>query len=661
MRRSSILGVSALVWWLACIALLILAAALRLHLLGAQSFWNDEGNSYVQATRTVTEIAYHAGRDIHPPGYYWLLAGWRALTGDTEFALRAFSTFVSLITVAFAWTLGVRLYGRAAGVSAAVFVTLNTFSIYYAQEARMYALLALWSAASVWALIGLLKTGEHIHAEAGRLRRFAIMLAVFNAAGLYTQYSFVYVMLAQGILALLWLLGWTAKKNRAMMPFLLYVLANLLTIALFLPWLPTALQQITTWPNTGEVTPLMEAISVILNWLIVGITAQNASLAVAWLLLLFGLINRPRAGWWTLLVPVVWAVVSVSVFLAQGLFRENNLKFLLPAQIALSLWMGRGVWVLWNLDLSLTGDRRLGLMKYVPKVASLAGCVSLVSLLWAGIDPLYRDPVYQRADYRSMAAVIMAEARAGDVVILNGAGQAEVFNYYYQGDAEVFGLPAGLGGNDDTTRSEIEQVVANAARQGDVPFRKVFALFWGERERDPNRVVETVLDTMTYSVGDQWYGDVRLARWVQPVAVDEVQDVSLDVRFEDGTNTGITLVAAQVMAEQRPGGYVSVRLHWLNASDDPIVSRYKVFVQLLYPDGSLAAQHDGEPRGDLSPTTAWQLGMQVDDRHALQIPEESPSGEYTLIAGMYRLDAPNARLRLDQGADYVELARITLR
>jgi hypothetical protein len=373
------------------------------------------------------------------------------------------------------------------------------------------------------------------------------------------------------------------------------------------------------------------------------------------------LITRPRAGWWALLVPVVWAVVSVSVFLAQGLFRENNLKFLLPAQIAASLWMGRGVWVLWNLDLSLRRGRRSGLMKYVPKVASLAGCVSLVSLLWAGIDPLYHDPMYQRADYRMMAAVIAAEVRAGDVVILNGAGQAEVFNYYYQGDAEVYGLPTGPGGNVDTTRGEIERVIADATWQGELPFRQVFALFWGERERDPNRVVETVLDTMTYSLGDQWYGDVRLARWVQPTAVDEVQDVSLDVRFEDGAETSVILVAAQVMAEQRPGGYVSARLHWLNASDDPVVSRYKVFVQLLDPDGRLAAQHDGEPQGDSSPTTTWQSGVQVDDRHALQIPEGAPSGEYTLIAGMYRLDAPNARLRLDQGADYVELACITLR
>lgn len=77
---------SALAWrsspavqrWLAValvMGVLLLAMGLRWHLLGEQSLWHDEGNSYVQATRTPGEIAFHAARDIHPPGYYWLLAG----------------------------------------------------------------------------------------------------------------------------------------------------------------------------------------------------------------------------------------------------------------------------------------------------------------------------------------------------------------------------------------------------------------------------------------------------------------------------------------------------------------------------------------------------------------------------------------------------------
>src|SRR5215207_1492833 len=84
---------------IAC-AVILLAFALRFHLLGAQSLWHDEGNSYVQATRSFADIALNAGRDIHPPGYYWLLAIARAVWGESEFALRALSAFASVITVA---------------------------------------------------------------------------------------------------------------------------------------------------------------------------------------------------------------------------------------------------------------------------------------------------------------------------------------------------------------------------------------------------------------------------------------------------------------------------------------------------------------------------------------------------------------------------------
>ncbi|MCW0209087.1 MAG: glycosyltransferase family 39 protein, partial [Achromobacter sp.] len=107
-----------------------------------QSFWNDEGSSYVQATRSFAEIAANAALDIHPPGYYWLLGGWRLLAGTSEFALRALSVFASLLSIAFAAALGRRLFGWGAALSAALLIALNTFSIYYAQEARMYALLA---------------------------------------------------------------------------------------------------------------------------------------------------------------------------------------------------------------------------------------------------------------------------------------------------------------------------------------------------------------------------------------------------------------------------------------------------------------------------------------------------------------------------------------
>ncbi|MCA9905201.1 MAG: hypothetical protein KC547_15200, partial [Anaerolineae bacterium] len=387
-----------------------------------------------------------------------------------------------------------------------------------------------------------------------------------------------------------------------------------------------------------------------LNWLIFGITSQNASLAVAWLLLLFGLIRIRRGQTWMTLLPVVWVLLSIVLFLTQGLFRPNNLKFLLPAQIGIALWLGRGVWVLWQ-GLSL-GDARLNRLKWLPtawiaRLAAIAAALTLVFALYQGLEPLYHDPAYQRADYRAIAARAAAELSPNDVIILNGPNQAEVFDYYYDGVASVYGLPPGLGGNDAQTLAETQAALTGA--------QAIYAIFWGDAERDPNHVVELTLDHQAYLVDDTWYGDVRLARYLLPGDMS-VRD--LDVSFEQGirligvrwSDAGTTLA---------PGDAVLVALEW--RAETVQTRQYKVFVQLLYPDGTLATQHDGEPVGNSLPTTAWQLGEIIEDHHALYIPTDAPAGDYTLIVGLYAVDPPYERLLTSEGEDHVEIAQITVR
>ena len=135
------------------VMILLIAFALRVHDIGGQSLWHDEGNTYVQTTRTFADSAENASRDIHPPLYYWVITVWTRFMGDSEVGLRSLSLFASLITVAITYALGKRLFGVIPALLAMTFISLNTFSIYYAQEARMYALLAMVSAGSMWAFV----------------------------------------------------------------------------------------------------------------------------------------------------------------------------------------------------------------------------------------------------------------------------------------------------------------------------------------------------------------------------------------------------------------------------------------------------------------------------------------------------------------------------
>jgi hypothetical protein len=79
-----------------------------------------------------------------------------------------------------------------------------------------------------------------------------------------------------------------------------------------------------------------------------------------------------------------------------------------------------------------------------------------------------------------------------------------------------------------------------------------------------------------------------------------------------------------------------VTLYWLALR--AISQDFKAFVHLLGPDGSVIAQHDGDPAGGYTPTTRWRPGEIIVDRHFLPLPEELPAAEYGLRAGLYQVD-----------------------
>jgi uncharacterized membrane protein len=311
---------------------------------------------------------------------------------ETEFALRIVATFASVLSIAFTFTIGRLLYSAGAGLIAALFVGLNTLSIYFAQEAQLYSLLALWSAAGIWALITLLQMATG---------RRALLLALINAAGLYTHYAYAFLLFAQLALAALWFIGrarqhgWLAIRQTVIW----FVAANLLSLALCLPILPSAWAKLTLMPGADTSTTFAEILGVVLNYLTFGITSQNAALAIPEILLLFGLLRsgqrKPMDGW-RLLVPVIWVLVPVFMIIVGGFYHPQDWQILLIPQIGLALWMARGVWVLAMLTPRASWGKRY--LWFVPRLAAVLSVLWTLNALWSGIPLLYSDPRYQHPD-----------------------------------------------------------------------------------------------------------------------------------------------------------------------------------------------------------------------------------------------------------------------
>ena len=133
----------------------LLGCALRLYQMGDASLWSDEAFSAYWIHRPLSYL-WTDGLIIEttPPLYYTLLKLWALFAGDSDAALRLFSAAASTATIPLVFLLGVELATPAAGLVAALLFALAPMQIYYAQEARVYAMLPL---AFALALLGLLR------------------------------------------------------------------------------------------------------------------------------------------------------------------------------------------------------------------------------------------------------------------------------------------------------------------------------------------------------------------------------------------------------------------------------------------------------------------------------------------------------------------------
>lgn len=597
--------------------ILLVATLARFYLLDGQSFWNDEGNSARLSERSIRLIIEGTASDIHPPLYYLLLRGWRELVGSTEFGLRAMSAFAGVLLVALVLPLS-RIFRlpRLVGLSAMTLTALSVPLIYYSQELRMYMLLPLLAVGSTVALGRLLDqlSSEEsnqwsVISKQWRSTDYFSLLTVYClllTAGLYTHYFFPIILPLHGLMVLLWA-GW-----RRVVGWLGLVAVAVL---LYAPWLPIALRPL--GGNRGVPQAWTSFFGRTSNFFLYGraFIVDRWPLALALLLLLglFPLLRRQRAG----LLPA-FVAVPMAALITLNATDDEFAKFLLLS-----------VPFLWLLILNLATQA-------ASKRLMAATCLLLTfTVAIFSLDALHEtqtNPTLARDDYRGMANTITAES-ANPAVILNGANQWEVFTYYFDRVDAVYPLPQGA-----PDVAAISAELTTAAANHD----RLYALYWGDQQRDPDRLVEGWLESNSFKISEEWVGDVRFVRYAPPSDLPDTLQTPLNVTFgEQIVLEGVTLGTTR----RQPLDLIELTLYW--QATQPIAQRYKVFVQLIGPNGLPLAQQDREPVSGLAPTDSWTVGDSVADKYALIVPADAPSGLYRLHVGLYSLVDASDRLPID--------------
>jgi uncharacterized membrane protein len=374
------------------IALTLLSLHLRTRALDA-GFWIDEALAVGVASNDLTDIPSVLKLDGSPPLYYALLHGWMQMFGSTESATHWLSVVFAVLTVPVALWAGRTLFGRTAGWAAAALAAINPFLTYYAQETRMYSLLAL---------LGLLVAATFLKAFTDRDRRFLAPFALSLAAIIYTHNWGLF--LGVGTVAgLALLVRWAAPDARR--PLVRdALLAYGATGLLFLPWVPTLLFQArhtgAPWAERPDFQALRESLGQVLG----GPTPGIALLLVAGSGIV-GLVRDRHDRRATVLLAMTLTAVALA-WLASQVNPAFSTRYFAAFVGPMLLLAAAG----------LTNAGRLGLV-----------CFLVVVTFW--FTPR-TAAIEHKSNARSVAASIQTIVTTGDVVVSTQPEALPLVAYY---------------------------------------------------------------------------------------------------------------------------------------------------------------------------------------------------------------------------------------
>ncbi|HTM57757.1 MAG TPA: glycosyltransferase family 39 protein [Candidatus Udaeobacter sp.] len=314
---------------LAVVALLALAAALRLAEATRVPMWFDEIYTLRTARFGPAGILHALRADVHPPLHELIVWMWWRLVGDSELRLRALSVIFGVATVGVVYAATRDFFGRAAALLAALLLTLHRVHVYHSQELRAYAMLWLLYYLAAWAAWRFVRDGR---------RGAAVGYVLAGAAALYTHYQailFLALTALWGAIALL------VPPRDAAGPdphgprgrrLITWAGLHLAIAALFLPQVPTLLIQIrrnqeSHWiqpPHFDNITHLLQSYAFGYKVLML------PALALVVLPLFLRPERRAASLLWTCTLPVI-VFSYITTQHGAHLFTERYMQFVLPA------------------------------------------------------------------------------------------------------------------------------------------------------------------------------------------------------------------------------------------------------------------------------------------------------------------------------------------
>jgi len=439
------------------IAILLVGAWLRFYAIGAKTVWLDEAFSIWIARHPLPELWQWLIRiDQHPPLYYTLLHVWQSVWGDHQGTVRMLSAFCGVLTLPVFYVTTRRFFEPATGLLATLILALSPFHVRFAQESRMYALLALAAALALYCAIRLLTEPprpEGSRAQRAPGRAWVLGLGAAQAAVMLTHNTAT--VLFPLALNLPVLGGYYLVRRRGQASSLpglndpgflsWWLTSQLIALALWLPWaMPFVIQakgvEQEFWLLPPTLATVYDAFHNFNFAFLPGWFPAPALLDLLYLLLALagirGLRHAPAHRMLLLSLLLTPVLGELLVSLRRPIFYDRTL-----------IWATLPYYMLLASGVRRMGERigrapRRGAAGPISQALVVLALVGLSSVsLWA----YYVD--FEKEEWAQAAAYVAARVEPGELILFNATWVQIPFEYYfrhYQRDATLHGMPVDL-------------------------------------------------------------------------------------------------------------------------------------------------------------------------------------------------------------------------
>jgi hypothetical protein len=376
-----------------------------------QSIWGDEGFSAILSMKTLPEIIKIIATDTSPP--LWNITEWIAfqLFGTGEVVIRSLAFIYFLGAVFFTYKIGSLLWNKKTGILAAVLTFLNPFFFTYAFEGRMYSIMSLGVAVSMYFFLKII-----YNKKSDRKDLIGYVLGTLWA--MYSHHFAIFIVFIQGLWFLYNLI--TGKRKVATQIFKGFILVSIG----YIPWLLPLYNQTKMvgggfWLGTPTSEDLLKLVG---EYLAVGIKHNLTKYAIVFAVFALAIRKWQKdlkktlilLSWFLGPIILTWAI---SQFF-QSIFFNRYLLYTIPGAMLL-----------------LASSRR----KLFSPIL-----IGIILVLFSIIDFHYFTHPTKRP-FKQLSTYVKQTRKEGDFLINWNAGSHHLWETKYYGIPAPIYIPEGGG------------------------------------------------------------------------------------------------------------------------------------------------------------------------------------------------------------------------